>query len=123
MTHTALHTETQNATLPAGLLEWLASGERGMSSNTMVTHLAGISAGAASSHPYDPADLRRCMLLLDRVPELKWRMQRMRTVSKEWNALMDVWDDITTSFLTEAPDNWRDPRAHWRAPRTYKLMQ
>jgi len=52
---------------------WLKIGERGISSNTMFTHLTGhnVMGGAHKGHPYDTADFRRCRLLLEQVPSLK----------------------------------------------------
>jgi hypothetical protein len=106
--------------LPAGLVEWLAGGERGISSNTMVTHLFGINALGDwpwPSHPHDPADLRRCRLLIQQVPEVGRELPRMATCSAEWAALVAHWDELCALLDKEL----RDPRRS--APLTYRRMR
>lgn len=104
------------------MVEWLANGERGISSDTMFTNLTGINAmrRSSQSHPYDPADLRRCRLLLERCPILLLRLHMMRDVSKEWAGLIDQWEVICSSMDDESP-KWRDARGS--APKTYELMR
>lgn len=101
---------------------WLASGERGVSSNTIFEHLTGISATGdwGSGHPHDPADLRRCRLLLEQVPELRPLFQRMAEVSPTWAALVARWGELCATMDLECPD-WRD--TGWRAEKTYQLMR
>lgn len=109
-------------------IEWLASGERGVSSNTIFQHLTGLLATGGllshrGGHPHDPADLRRCMLLLERCPELASRIDEMCFVSPEWNALASNWKQITEAFIAEAEPQggWRN--GNWRCPVTYRLMR
>ncbi len=103
---------------------WLASGERGNSSETMFTHLTGINAntGTARSHPYDPADVRRCWLLLEDVPELNAAFPRMADVSPAWAGLVHDWDLIINTMIEEIGDI-RKPKRGAEAPRTYKLIK
>lgn len=106
--------------LPTGAAEWLAAGERGVSSNTMFEALTGVSAFHAAdnhrSHPHDPADLRRCVLLLEAVPELRQRLTNLRHVSAEWSMLVDIWGVLTDTLAEEMA-------AGKSAPRTYALMK
>lgn len=101
---------------------WLASGRRGISSNTIFTHLTGIDAmeGWSKSHPYDPADFDRCLNLLDKVPEFRELLPKMRTCSPVWDALIDRWDEIEKSHLDEVGLGWTKGEA---APKTYDLIQ
>lgn len=103
---------------------WLASGERGISSNSIFTHLTGINAleSWSSHHPHDPDDFRRCRLLLEQVPELKEQFQRMATASKAWAGLVRNWDSICEQMNREIPD-WRKPPRGSSAPNTYKLIK
>ena len=49
---------------------WLIEGERGLSSEAIArTALSGRPSGFTESWPYDPSDLRRCLLLLEQAPE------------------------------------------------------
>ena len=66
--------------------DWLENGERGISSNTIVSHLTGIFVGNryADSYPRDPADFRRCELLLRAVPEAREHLGRLATKGAVW---------------------------------------
>ena len=51
---------------------WLAVGERGLSSEAIALTALGLEpTGFRASWPHDPADLRRCLLLLEAVPETR----------------------------------------------------
>lgn len=103
---------------------WLASGERGVSSNTMFTVLTGVDALGYwhKDVPSDPADMRRCLLLLDQCPEMKPELHRMAKVSKAWAGLVQYWDQITVTMLEEWGDI-RSPKKGASAPRTYELIK
>jgi hypothetical protein len=109
--------------LSCNAVAWLAHGERGISSNTVFTHLTGIDAlrDWHSDIPYDPADLRRCRLLLESCPELAAAFPKMREVSPAWDALVERWDELCKLMDDESP-NWRKPDRYERAPKTYDLM-
>lgn len=104
------------------LLDWLKFGERGISSETIFTVLTGINAlgGHDKSHPYDPADFRRCRLLLERCPLLFARFHYMARLSREWEALTLHWTQICECMDQELP-NWRQGLGS--APKTHQLMQ
>ena len=110
--------------LPQAALEWLAFGERGISSETILSNLTGAPIRLPSKwdHPYDPADFRRCRLLLEAVPELAGRLHQMSSVSPEWAALVRDWQGICTAMDAEVP-NWRTPKNREGAPLTYKLIK
>lgn len=99
---------------------WLASGQRGNSSETIFTHLTGVDANRGSrSHPYDPDDLRRCRLLLEQCPELVPLFPKMAEVSDAWAGLVRDWETICKTMDDETPE-WRAGKG--RASETYKLM-
>jgi hypothetical protein len=102
--------------------QWLANGERGVSSNTIFSHLTGIDAGSSKSHPYDPADFRRCQLLLEQVPDLQERFIKMALVSNEWDRLVAAWPAIIAAMDDEVP-GWRDGRTQGLATKAYQLIQ
>lgn len=109
--------------LPESVARWIASGERGTSSETIVAHLYGlpITGRWGYSHPHDPDDLRRCMLLLQASPETFARFQEMRSVSPEWRRLVDCWNDLDRLFREEVGDihNCWGKSAH----KTYAAMR
>jgi hypothetical protein len=98
---------------------WLLTGERGLSSEAMVRHLTGSGSGRPD-HPYDPADLRRCRLLVERVPAIARDLANMRTASPTWARIIDHWDELCSLMDSESP-NWRKGRGN--APKTYALMR
>src|SRR4051812_25887588 len=60
--------------MPPGAIEWLLSGERGVSSESIFAHLTGIPiAGRVATNylPSDAGDLRRCRKLLEVVPSFR----------------------------------------------------
>ena len=103
---------------------WLASGERGISSNAMFSHLTGIDASgfAGFDPPQDPADFRRCRLLTEQVPEVGMLLQNMETVSPAWKVLVESWDAICAAMDDECPE-WRSSGPKRSAPRTYQLIK
>lgn len=107
-------------------IQWLASGERGSSSNAIFARLTGFATEErgyrdGSPVPRDPADLRRCRLLLEQVPALEPEFRkRMARASLNWKALVASWDELCKTMDQETPD-WR--KGSGRAEKTYALMK
>lgn len=113
---------TSQALLPLHMFTtWLARGERGLSSESIVEAITGERIGQFArgvNHPHDPGDLRRCILLMEQVPLVGLVFKdAMRSKSPEWKALVAAWDDLVALFQEEQAENTG------RAPRTYALMQ
>lgn len=106
-------------------VSWLASGERGLSSEAIVSHLTGQPVGRwrhnDDSHPLDPDDFRRCQLLLRDYPLARLSFDRMRSVSPEWDRLVGAWGEIHATIEAESPGYMSSPRG--RAPTGYRLMK
>lgn len=104
------------------LMEWLAGGARGLSSDAIVSHLTGLRTqnDGRDDHPWDPADLRRCRLLLEKVPGLQQEFWRMATRSGPWAALVSRWQDLCEEMDRESPE-WRTGKG--RADRTCQRMR
>lgn len=88
----------------AEVVQWLAGGERGASSDTIVAHLTGLSV-PRQGVPRDYWDLRRCLLLLEQCPSLGTRFDDMAEAGVEWASLVAKWDALKTC-VAEDPD-WR----------------
>lgn len=101
------------------LMEWLACGERGISSETIAREILGFAHSRkwGPGHPRDPDDLRRCYLLVKGVPPTKAEWQRIAALSDGWAALVPHWDELI-SLLEEELE-----RPDRRAPKTYARMQ
>jgi len=108
--------------IPESVLNWMACGERGVSSETIVQHLYGLPLTGrwSLSHPLDPSDLRRCLLLLQASPETRDRLPQMADCSPEWKRLIERWDDLEKMFMEEA--NYSLHHTNWSAPKTYEAM-
>lgn len=98
---------------------WLATGERGISSDAMFARLSG-SVPRTTATPSDTADLRRCRLLLEQVPEFGTKFPMMADISPTWAALVQRWDELCTLMDAETPD-WR--KGGGVAVKTYYLMK
>lgn len=105
-------------TLPDGAVEWLRSGERGVSSEAILGHLTGIPicSNRHPAPPSDPGDLARCMKLIDQVPSLRAELHRMAELGTQWDTIVKHWDEITALLREECPE-YRGP-----APRTWQRM-
>lgn len=101
--------------MQAQVLQWMASGETGLSSLTMALWLGCGQKYRDSSHPYDPDDLRRCVQFLDAAPACRPFLGRMAELGPEWAALIGRWDDLERLLLKELPAG--------RAPKTFVLMR
>lgn len=105
------------------VLEWLAGPDTGLSSKAMAFCMLGIKRHGhwdGTEHPYDPSDFNRCLLLVDKVPEVRDAFSDIACLSEQWNAIIDHWDELRELFIAEAGWNWSKAG---RAPKTYARMK
>lgn len=104
---------------------WLATGERGLSSEEIVSTLTGVRTNISRPgiEPADPGDFRRCELLLREVPAARAHLQHMRQVSPGWEGLVDAWDELVALGEEEVPGIFTRVRRMGRAPRLYARMR
>ncbi|MFA5130606.1 MAG: hypothetical protein WC477_06900 [Patescibacteria group bacterium] len=100
------------------IADWCVNGEVGASSNALAARAAGVKT-KNNNHPHDPADFNRCLLFLHRIPNPGSVLEKMRSVSPEWDALVERWREISTVFVAEVGWNWCEKSS---APVTYALM-
>jgi len=101
------------------ILDWLAQGQPGVSSETMAFTALGVSRRYASA-PSDPSDFNRCLLLVDEVPEVRDAFPRIRALSPKWAAIIDHWDELKELFIGEVGWDWSNGLA---APKTFQRMK
>ena len=105
--------------------DWLENGERGISSETIVTTLTGIFVSSrdwGAGYPSDPSDFRRCERLLRAVPEAREHLHVMARKGPVWAALVNEWAALVALGDSEVPgifDSW----AHGSAPKLYARMK
>ena len=103
-----------------GMIDWLANGQRGASSETIFTHLTGVEAGSFRDHPHDSSDFMRCEKLLIQCPELRKELARMADLGPVWTRLVADWGMIVALVNEENPD-WMTKSG--RAPKAYKHIR
>jgi len=97
---------------------WIANGEHGMSSKTMWNCFMDNHAFPIN-HPHDPDDFSRCYKLLEVVPEWKNELSKLKTLSHQWSALVDNWDELTRMYELNFNNNWKNSEQIGM----YKFMQ
>jgi hypothetical protein len=89
----ALYVEHIPALPNIGLLRWLASDETGSSSKYLAYTLFPSEAPKAEyAHPHDIGDFKRCVGLINSVPEAKNNLDLIRERSPQWDAVCENWD-------------------------------
>lgn len=95
-------------------LAWMAGDDTGRSSQVLcVTMLGG--RVPTPWHPWDPADLGRCLRLLDLMPEWRCRIGEMAVLSPQWAAIVGALSELEGLYCEEKPSG--------TAPRCYKRMR
>jgi hypothetical protein len=111
--------------LSVNAVEWLANGERGVSSETLFKRITGVDAVGPegyTDHPHDPGDFRRCRLLLEKCPELAGMLHKMKRQSPQWAVLVGHWQELCDLMDSETP-TWRKRNCSGSASRTYQRMR
>ena len=113
---------SRSGNLSDNAVMWLATGRRGLSSETLFTFLTGYDCTGDHGHnyPHDPSDLGRCRRLLEQCPELVSCLPRVAAAGPEWAALAQRWDELCALMDEESPE-WR--QGNGSAPKTYALMK
>lgn len=106
---------------------WLASGERGISSEAIVSQLTGSQVGrgwSGDDHPYDPGDFRRCEMLLRAYPLARLVFPALMPArSRVWARLVEHWEELVELIESESPGAFDRAASHGRsAPKAYALM-
>lgn len=105
--------------VPAKALDWIVSGDTGLSSEAIWATMVGAKR-KWSSYPHDPADLGRCLRLLRLMPRWRKRLDEMRQHGPAWAALVEHWDDLEALMDEEVGIDWSKGD---RAGMTYKRMR
>lgn len=113
--------------IPDSLVSWLfVDGEVGRSSRIMAFLYIGIPHDQMRehymAHPWDPDDLRRCILLLRREPRVREVFVTLPKLNSYWRALIPHWDELVEMLETEIGEDLpAGPGV--TAPKTFKRMR
>lgn len=103
---------------------WATFGEQGISSRTIFSVMTGVLKYEREfpcdqwrfNVPHDPADFRRCYLLLKLIPEWRERLDEMAKAFEKWRPFVDHWDEMTALWEQERKNRDRC------APKLFELM-
>lgn len=99
-------------------MAWMKGWDTGLSSEALGFHMM---LGDSTGHwPSDPADLGRCLRLLDLFPEWETRILEMKRYGQEWKAYSENWAQLRQSMAEEVGVDWSKGK---RAQKTYDLMR
>ena len=99
---------------------WLVGRDTGASSKCIAAAFMGVP-DARRDHPWDPADLGRCLRLIELVPEIRdGFVERMSVLSPTWKALAERWEEMSACMADEVGIDYSKGQS---APRTYALMK
>lgn len=124
--HALRKVQAEHPGLNADAQAWLANGEHGLSSATMFWRFTDIRPPCIADDPEpahlprDPDDLRRCRLLLEKVPIFQVLTDELRALSEPWCALIDQWQELCDGMDAECPD-WRTGCG--RAEKTFRALR
>ncbi|MEQ6653087.1 hypothetical protein ODX32_02580 [Salmonella enterica subsp. enterica serovar Typhimurium] len=102
------------------VLKWQTKGHVGISSATMASIALGLENNFYHGRfdaPSDPADLRRCMMLVDEIPEIKDSFPLIAKKVKRFSPILREWDSLIALLKLELK------RPDKRAPKTYKWIK
>lgn len=107
------------------ILEWLANGEVGLSSETIAFKMTGTGRKSNDffTHPSDPDDFKRCLKLINQIPEIRERLHELKSISPYWETLVNHWNEVEESFMNEVPEWLICTFSQKPATKTYKLMK
>lgn len=99
-------------------LEWSLGTDTGLSSETIVSVMAGIDGRSQLvSVPYDPSDFGRCFRLLQLFPEWRKRLPEVASKYPAWSKLVENWEKMEAIYQREMQ------RSDNSAPELYALMK
>jgi hypothetical protein len=81
-------------------IEWLLSGDTGVSSKAICAVMTGSAKrdGFDPDTPHDPDDFGRCYRLLKCFPEWRERLPEVAAKHPKWGPMVAVWDELTALY-------------------------
>ena len=79
-------------------LEWMMSGDTGVSSKTIMHVMEGTAAPSDVDVPHDPSDFGRCHRLLEAFPAYAARLGEVAAMYPAWVGLVREWDALTEMY-------------------------
>jgi hypothetical protein len=84
-------------------MEWLMSGDTGISSKTILSAMTGtkMTGGFGPDIPGDFSDFGRCYRLLQNFPEWRANIQKVAEVYPKWGPLVREWGRLESAYESD----------------------
>lgn len=109
--------ETRNIRFGYEGFEWQSTGDVGISSATLASIACGLKKNIYGHHfgaPHDAADFRRCVALVEQIPEIRdsfdkvaKRVPAFKGILNEWDSLVALLKSEMKTYGNKAPETYR----------------
>ncbi len=99
------------------VLKWQSTGDVGISSATLASIACGLKKNIYGHHfgaPHDAADFRRCVALVEQIPEIRdsfdkvaKRVPAFKGILNEWDSLVALLKSEMKTYGNKAPETYR----------------
>ncbi|EFI5811867.1 hypothetical protein ACRZ8J_000271 [Escherichia coli] len=99
------------------VLKWQSTGDVGISSATLASIACGLKKNIYGHHfgaPHDAADFRRCVALVEQIPEIRdsfdkvaKRVPAFKGILNEWDSLVALLKSEMKTYRNKAPETYR----------------
>ncbi|EEZ5727260.1 hypothetical protein GTP92_10210 [Escherichia coli] len=99
------------------VLKWQSTGDVGISSATLASIACGLKNNIYGHHfgaPHDVADFRRCVALVEQIPEIRdsfdkvaKRVPAFKGILNEWDSLVALLKSEMKTYGNKAPETYR----------------
>ena len=114
--------DTEQRDLERAVLDWTYTAKTGLSSEAIAYTAVKGTPHNLFNHPHDPDDLRRCLLLIERIPATAKALPTLAEASPFWDAIAGAWDTLSASLREEWSADLSNPE--WQhAAKTYEAMR
>ncbi|EOT6947281.1 hypothetical protein ACNEBE_000803 [Escherichia coli] len=84
------------------VLKWQSTGDVGISSATLASIACGLKKNIYGHHfgaPHDAADFRRCVALVEQIPEIRDSFDKVAKRVPAFKGILNEWDSVTNGAI------------------------
>ncbi|HFZ1714792.1 TPA: hypothetical protein ACIJV0_003207 [Escherichia coli] len=101
------------------VLKWQSTGDVGISSATLASIACGLKKNIYGHHfgaPHDAADFRRCVALVEQIPEIRDSFDKVAKHVPAFKGILNEWDSLVALLKSEMKTYGN------KAPETYRRI-
>ena len=101
------------------VLKWQFTGDVGISSATLASIACGLKKNIYGHHfdaPHDAADFRRCVALVEQIPEIRDSFDKVAKRVPSFKGILNEWDSLVALLKSEMKIHGN------KAPETYRRI-